>query len=668
MGNLGQLVDVRGIWSRTSGRAAWMSVEELERRCLLSAEVGAASIPTLYVPQSVINNVVLLSNGQNFGPADESGATTLPTIDVPQSVADSVVLLPNPQNFAPSDESGVTSLPTIDVPQSVADSIYLPPNPQNFLSGFSYSSSPSSSDLTPGDITTFYGSGSVNGNSVDGTGVTIAIIDENIDPNVQSDLNAFDTHWSLPSTTINEYAVDVGSSTPVNDVAGSDGNDALETDLDVEFAHAMAPGATINLYDVPTGLQLDTVSTIAAVAHVSVISMSWGYTEGSGETSDDSIFATPSGHAHITFVASSGDISNTVYYPSASPNVVSVGGTQLSSGTTGTDEAWSNSSGGASAYEAITNVQGGIAGNRFAGSGADNEYGASSRVTPDLAMFASSVSVYDQTDGGSSTPWVEDVQGTSLSAPLFSGVMALVDQGRKAYTTQADNLDGPAAGEFAIYGLHDAGDASDINDITTGTNAAAGYDTSTGLGSPNVPSFVNDLANLVTVLGTSGNDSISASISGSTLTVVTNGSSANYTDYAATSLFVDGLAGDDTISMGSSVGFSTVLIGAGGNDSITGGVGYDYLIGGSGNDSLQGSAGNDYVYGTAGNDTIGGGSGNDIVIAGLNAQSSVTGGTGTNLFMSDQGIQDTLTASGTDSGYYDHSGVTDSISGTISLL
>ena len=95
------------------------------------------------------------------------------------------------------------------------------------------------------------------------------------------------------------------------------------------------------------------VSFAATLPGVSVESLSWGASEFSGESSFDSVFTTPSGHNGITFVASAGD-SATVEYPSASPNVLSVGGTTLnvtSNGTYVSETAWSDSGGGLSAFE-----------------------------------------------------------------------------------------------------------------------------------------------------------------------------------------------------------------------------------------------------------------------------------------------------------------------------
>ena len=81
--------------------------------------------------------------------------------------------------------------------------------------------------------------------------------------------------------------------------------------------------------------------------------MSWGFDEMPNEASYDSYFTTPAGHTGITFIASSGD-SASVEYPSASPNVLSVGGTTLSLGSSGgygSETVWTSGGGGYSQYE-----------------------------------------------------------------------------------------------------------------------------------------------------------------------------------------------------------------------------------------------------------------------------------------------------------------------------
>ena len=138
-----------------------------------------------------------------------------------------------------------------------------------------------------------------------------------------------------------------------------------EEALDVEWAHAMAPGAKIDVIEVnddanwPTNL-LAGDALAAGLPGVSVVSNSWGWTEWSGETAyDSSTFVTPSGHTGVTFLTASNDnganvypsppsnpapsAGNDGYYPATSPNVVSVGGTQLTvtNNAYGSETGWS---------------------------------------------------------------------------------------------------------------------------------------------------------------------------------------------------------------------------------------------------------------------------------------------------------------------------------------
>ncbi len=503
-------------------------------------------------------------------------------------------------------------------------------------------------------------------------------MDADINTNLASDIAGFDSQFSLPTPTVTTVAVTVNGIAPVNATSGD--NWALETDLDVEYAHALAPGAKIDVFETPNSLTglLGGVLYAADYSQVRVISCSWGANEFSGESSYDYIFTTPASHVPVAFVAGSGDTpASGPQYHASSPNVVAVGGTMLSGGTSGTEEWWANGSsgseGGVSAQEGFPTFQDAVDANRTAGSGAVNPYNSSGRITPDVAMLASSVSVYDITNNSTSAPWSTGVQGTSLSSPLFAAVVALADDGRKAYASQNDTLDGPQVLLPSLYGLHVNGRASDFNDIESSSGSGPGFDEVTGLGTPNVPSFVNDLANVDSVLGGTGNDTMSASVSGSTLTVTTNGSPTNFTVYSGTSIFINGEAGNDSISVPSTVTLPTVMFGAGGNDTVAGGGGADFINGGGADDSVSGGPGNDFLVGGDGptsSDSFSGGGGNDTLVAGGGGSSSLSAGTGTNLFVSDQGVADSLASLGTgDSGYYDDGPtIYDSISGTISLL
>ncbi len=215
-----------------------------------------------------------------------------------------------------------------------------------------------------------------------GAGQTIAIVDAYNDPTVASDLHTFDATFGLADPTLTVLNENGGTALPGTDPSGPGNSWAMETALDVEWAHAIAPGANIVLVEATSSSSNDlftAINTARNAAGVSVVSMSWGMPEYSGVTSLDSYFTTPAGHTPVTFVASSGDAGAyngsggvAVNYPAASPNVVGVGGTSLTTDSAGnyiSETAWGNgtssqssggSGGGLSNYESQPSYQNGI--------------------------------------------------------------------------------------------------------------------------------------------------------------------------------------------------------------------------------------------------------------------------------------------------------------------
>jgi hypothetical protein len=154
--------------------------------------------------------------------------------------------------------------------------------------------------------------------------------------------------------------------------------------------------------------------------------------------------------------------------------VIGVGGTSLyldASGNYGYESAWSGSGGGISAYEAQPSYQQGVV-----------TQSSTSRISPDVAFVAdpnTGVAVYDSYATGG-TPWLQ-VGGTSVSAPVFAGLVAIVNEGRAI--NGFGSLDGATETLPAIYDL-----SNDFRDITTGGPpvypATVGYDPATGFGTP----------------------------------------------------------------------------------------------------------------------------------------------------------------------------------------
>jgi subtilase family serine protease len=332
---------------------------------------------------------------------------------------------------------------------------------------------------TPQQIQNAYGINNVVGN---GAGQTIAIVDAYNDPNIKSDLAKFDSKFGLPAPN---FTVDNLGTTTTN--AGW----ALETSLDVEWAHAVAPGASIVLVEASSATLSSLFSAVNYARNqpgVSVVSMSWGTPEFLGESAYDSLFTTPSGHTGVTFVAAAGDSGawDGPTYPSISPNVLAVGGTTLTLGAGGTyisETGWSDSTGGFSGYDSDWRTYERAPSYQTATLQAVGlNYGM--RTAPDVSFNAdpnTGVAVYDSVSYSGQSGWFQ-VGGTSAAAPAWAALVAIADQD---LTTAGKTTLSNTQVQTDLYSLPSA----DFNDITSGFNgyyATSGYNLVTGLGSPKV--------------------------------------------------------------------------------------------------------------------------------------------------------------------------------------
>ena len=135
-----------------------------------------------------------------------------------------------------------------------------------------------------------------------GAGETIAIVTAYNDPNITSDLAAFDK----------EYGLSAPSSFTVKNLGGSttDAGWALERRSTLNGPmpwHPLRTSFSSRPVQPVSQALFSAVSYASKQAGVSVVSMSWGTTEFFGESSYDSVFTTPAGHAGVTYVAASGD-------------------------------------------------------------------------------------------------------------------------------------------------------------------------------------------------------------------------------------------------------------------------------------------------------------------------------------------------------------------------
>lgn len=311
--------------------------------------------------------------------------------------------------------------------------------------------------MTPAQIKTIY-----HLPKTGGTG-TVAIIGAYDDKTIEKDLDDFSKQFGLPPCTGKNGCFEKHLISPKT---SEDPGWAVETTLDVEWAHAIAPKAKILLVAAQTqsGTHLlEAVDYAAGRADVKAISMSWGGAEFPEEISLDSHFVSKSG---AVFFASSGDNGAGASWPAASPNVVAVGGTTVALSGNGNlvkETAWSGSGGGVSAYEKAPAYQSNYAIPKAAGM----------RAIPDVSYDADPASGFPIVRAGI---W-RRVGGTSTGAPQWAAIAALgTGTGNKNF--YADKAGGSAGNYF--------------RDIVSGTNGDCGYyciarkryDYVTGLGSP----------------------------------------------------------------------------------------------------------------------------------------------------------------------------------------
>jgi subtilase family serine protease len=420
-----------------------------------------------------------------------------------------------------------------------------------------------------------YDVGPLYANGYDGSGRTIAIVDSYGSDTMAHDLHVYDQTWGL-RPMCGEEGVNCTSGMPKFSQLSLQGSPAtkappsksngtgqedksawaLEVALDVETAHAMAPGANILLVHTPTAETLGVQGfpqMMAAEKYVvdhhlaDVISQSFGSAEeafGSSKSLENLRDAFKAAAAnHVTVLASSGDggSSNTrkapvgkggstipfatVGWPASDPLVTGVGGTYLCTqprdaattyeldnidppancqGQTEKEIGWIDSGGGFSHVFSRPGFQSTLPANSTA-------IPASQRGVPDIALQASSrtgalVYLTLPPDGNSglicpggdpcSTGWY-DIGGTSLSAPQWAGLVALAAQ-----------VHGGGLGPInpALYQLasNPTTYAADFHDVTVGNNRAdpsvpgfdngPGWDPVTGLGTPDAARLVPDLA------------------------------------------------------------------------------------------------------------------------------------------------------------------------------
>jgi subtilase family serine protease len=406
----------------------------------------------------------------------------------------------------------------------------------------------------PAQLRDAYNVGPLYAAGVDGKGVTIVIVDAYGSPTITNDLKTFDTAFGLAAPPAFKIITPTGKIPAYHPRATDRYGWSFETSLDVEWAHALAPGAKILLVETPSDEVEGTSGfpdIVAAENYVikhhlgDVISQSFGATEQTF-TSYSQLKGLRSAFiaaqkADVTVLGASGDLGATDYednastiypyrvtsWPASDPLVTAVGGTELvlaADGTTkGPAVAWNDlqdvdsppsaTGGGLSVFFSRPSYQDGV-----------SSVTGSHRGVPDIAMSAACsapVDVYDSAVPPYGKAGWTEACGTSEATPLFAAIVAMADQ----EAGHPLGLVNPA-----LYALLAKG-ASGIVPITTGDNTVGvkdkgkwvkvigfdetgGYSLVTGVGTVDAATFVPALVGEVAALDASNDRSSSSATRG----------------------------------------------------------------------------------------------------------------------------------------------------------
>ncbi|HUD69551.1 MAG TPA: S53 family peptidase [Acidimicrobiales bacterium] len=365
---------------------------------------------------------------------------------------------------------------------------------------------------------------------IEGQHQTIVIVDCYGSPTIAADLGSFDKAFGLPAPPSFKILRPVGAIPPFSPSGRDRLGWALETSLDVEWAHALAPRASILLVETPTD-EVEGTSGFPDIVRAekvviarrlgTVISQSFGATEQTfssfKQLSPLRAAFLAAAKATVTVLGGSGDLgatdfelnAKTIYpyrvtsWPASDPLVTAVGGTKLDLNGQGRPlqpaAAWNDTyehsppapratGGGRSVLFTRPSYQSSVA-----------SVTGAHRGVPDIAMSAACsglVDVYVSFKGPGSV-W-SPACGTSEATPLFAAIVALSDQeaghGLGPINPALYALtDGPSSGLVAVTsGNNTVGFENGSSGIVTvtGFQASASYNLVTGLGTIDAARFV----------------------------------------------------------------------------------------------------------------------------------------------------------------------------------
>lgn len=346
-------------------------------------------------------------------------------------------------------------------------------------------------------------------------------------PNTATSTTSGSTYTVTYTTGGVRYTIPVNNPSFSGYQSAGDTGDVGEQALDIAQAIGMAPGVSqIRMYTTPDdfvssgndvypggspGYDWDIFNAMASEDLCKQLSLSWHWEPAEPKNDQDEDIFTEFAAQGQSFFAASGDWGAfptpiDYYYPAESPNVIAVGGTDLTTNGAGGswdgETAWTYSSGGVSpdqfaipSYQQLSGVI-----------NSSNRGSTVYRNILDVAMEANNDNYYCD-EGVCSASDTQGVGGTSYAAPRWAGFMALVNQQAVA--------DGKSPVGFIDNYIYPIGVGSsyttDFHEITIGDNycydldpsycgptyynAVAGYNLVTGWGSPNGQNLIDALVN-----------------------------------------------------------------------------------------------------------------------------------------------------------------------------
>jgi subtilase family serine protease len=425
----------------------------------------------------------------------------------------------------PGAEAATTTSPTAQAAETQPTTIHGGPNFVHLPAPLSTSDCQATYGIrcySPAQLHAAYNLDPLYDRGIDGSGVTIVIAVPFGSPTIRHDLEVFDRRFGLPDPDLR--IVRFGDIPPYDPQDPARLEWAAGTTLQVEYAHAIAPGAdiviaetavdeTVGMTGFPELMQAEESLINAGVGDV-IVQIEGarentfpGFDQGdhSGLLSLRETYRNAAAH-HVTVLAAAGERggnaagTGTVRWPSSDPLVTSVGAHQmylddagrvLRPNTTWNDGYGGAGAGGVSAVFARPPYQSGV-----------GDAVGRHRGTPDITMSGSvdgGCWVYASFGGTGGIGW-DIFDGTVESVALFSGIVALADQ------VAGHRLGFINPGLYRLGTLSRHGHrATGLVDITEGNNslggvtgfdAGPGYDLATGWGTIDAAAFVPALARM----------------------------------------------------------------------------------------------------------------------------------------------------------------------------